>query len=98
LLDESGLPKKGNNFSAADGYSFLANEPSAFADIQSIKEKLKAKGIWIWNKGCIEDHLGVSGKNETVWASIISKLESKPFDEAVKDYDGFINLISWINE
>lgn len=98
LLDESGLPKKGNGFSASDGYSFLGSEPSAFQDIQSIKENLKTKGIWIWDKGCIEDHLGVSGKNETVWASIISKLESKPFDEAVKDYEGFINLINWINE
>lgn len=98
MLDESGLPKKGNNFSASDGYSFLGNESSAFKDINSIKDTLKAKGIWIWDKGCIEDHLGVNGKNEKVWSSIISKLEQKPFSETIKDHEGFINLINWINE
>jgi predicted ATP-dependent endonuclease of OLD family len=98
LLDESGLPKKGNGFSASDAFSLLAQEASAKPYIKEVHSQLKDKGIWIWSLGSIEDHLGVSGKNESVWAAIVNKIESETLETAIYDAETVKQLNTWINE
>lgn len=98
LLDESGLPRKGNGFSASDAFCLLAQEASAKLYIKEVHSQLKDKGIWIWSLGSIEDHLGVSGKNESVWAAIVNKIESEPLETAIFDAETVKQLNTWINE
>lgn len=97
LLDESGLPKKGNSFTSSDAFSILAQDITAKPHIEQIHSKLKAIGIWIWTQGSFEDHLGVSGKTEAVWASIVNKVETLPLETAISDLETVKQLNNWLN-
>lgn len=95
-LDHEGLPKKGGRFSAAEGFAFFAQEPRAREFIRALREKLLAKEIWLWDKGAIEAHLGISAKNESAWAAFKQRLDAENPENVIEDYATVDAFIQWI--
>jgi putative ATP-dependent endonuclease of the OLD family len=95
VLDNQNLPRSGNDQSASDGYRILAEDPRTTKHIKSIQEKLKQHGIWIWPKGSIEEHLGISGKKEAIWANLLKQIKEKGATSSITDVKEFEQLIEW---
>jgi len=98
LLDESGLPKKGNGKKASDCFKILAQDIRSEEYINNLHEILKNKCIWVWKKGSIEDHLGIKGKNESIWSRLVSDIQNRGIDQAVDDNNGLTDLVNWVRE
>ena len=96
LLDEAGLPKKGNGKSASACYRILAQVEDAKSDIESINVSLLENGIWIWTKGDIEAHLGLQGKNEKIWSIFLQQIETHSIDEVAPDSNEITKFVEWI--
>ncbi len=96
LLDENGFPKKGNNKSASDAFELFATDPEAIPIIEQAHLKLRKSGIWLWRRGSIESHLGLSGKNTATWSEFVSRITDQAFFEGMPDSAGIRELASWL--
>lgn len=76
-------------------FEALAASPKATAPIASLHNKLKEKGIWLWTKGAIEPHLGLTAKNRTAWIAMRRGLREKKLG-AVADPTGVEACIRWL--
>lgn len=95
-LGSNGWPAKSPNMTAAEAFIVLANQAEAQVHIESIHQKLLLEGIWLWKKGSIETHLGITGKDELVWVNFVSLLSSTNHRDLISDYDGVGACISWL--
>ena len=96
----NGLPvTRHSSVPAAEAYAILAGQADAQPYIQNIHAKLLRRGIWVWTRGAIEQHLGLPGKTERVWSTFIERLRrsNKP-EREVPDWKGICELVSWIQE
>jgi len=96
----NGLPvTRHSSVSASDAYAMLAAMPESRNAIQKIHEKLLKKNIWVWTRGAIEQHLGLTGKNENVWSTFTERLRRthKP-EREIPDWEGICALVHWIQE
>lgn len=73
----------------------LAADPGATAAIQSLHNKLKAKGIWLWTGGAIEFHLGLAGKDHDAWRAMRKSLRAKGIP-AAKDHATVGGCMKWL--
>ncbi len=97
-LDNDGLPKGNGDWTSSEIFSALAAHKDAITPIEKIYTKLSQQGIWIWRKGAIEAHLGLSGKSERLWAEFKDKLEKSPIEGVVADVDGIKSLVEWLKK
>lgn len=89
--------KSGTSISAAEGFSILAQSPNVKQNIENICIKMKVHNIWVWCKGTIEDHLNLPGKNEAIWASFMSTLETSDLQTMLpNDFQEIENCTNWI--
>ncbi len=89
--------KSGNSVSAAEGFSILAQSQNTIQNIQNICVKMQAHNIWVWNKGTIENHLNLDGKNEAVWATFTKTLETSDLITMLpNDFQEIENCINWL--
>ncbi|WP_445719317.1 ATP-dependent nuclease [Flavobacterium sp.] len=92
----SGWPTN-SSMSAADAFRLLASESAIQPNIQSLKTKMKAVGIYVWTKGTIEDHLGGIPKNESGWANFNSRLETDDLNVILpSDHTEITDLVTWL--
>lgn len=63
LCDE-GFPTKKSAGGAEGAYQKMAKDPANEASIQALHESLKARGVWLWRKGSIEQVMGIDQKND----------------------------------
>ncbi|MEG0107743.1 MAG: hypothetical protein RR705_02685, partial [Lachnospiraceae bacterium] len=77
--------KKGNSITAAEGFAILAQSSNIQQNIINISTVMQAKNIWIWKKGTIENHLNLTGKNESVWAKFCNDLEQNDLQTLLPD-------------
>lgn len=96
LNTSTGLPKNNPTISAAKAYEILAAESNAIPLIESLHNKMKAQGIWIWKKGAIEAHLGTTNKTESEWARFKRDVTDNGFNVTCNDYQGINDLIDWL--
>jgi energy-coupling factor transporter ATP-binding protein EcfA2 len=96
VLNTDGLPTSGGGHKAAKVYSLLATYPDALPFISNLQTKLKANNIWLWSKGCIEDHLGIEGKSEDVWANFTLRFETEEPKDIIKDYSEVHACLNWL--
>ena len=96
-LSEDGLPTKRGRLNASEAYEWLAEQEDIQPNILALHEKLKAKDIWLWTKGAIEKHLGLSAKTEREWASFKARLDEESFSDVVTDTKA-IELLRWLKE
>ncbi|MGG7607422.1 ATP-dependent nuclease [Massilia sp. BKSP1R2A-1] len=92
---DTGLPKKGI-VKAADAYALLAKNNDAKPAIQSLHDRLKQKGIWLWTSGAIEEHLGLTDKDESCWAAFQSRAETEGITAVCADLASVKNLVEWL--
>ena len=88
---QTGLPEG----KAAAAYEALAADSRVSADIDSICEELKNANVWVWRKGAIESHLGISSKNSKAWAGLLDQIEKNGIDSSTKDAAALKNCIAW---
>ncbi len=96
LNPSTGLPQKNQNISAAKAFEILALETDAVPFIESLHNKMKAQGIWIWKKGAIEAHLGTVNKTESEWARFKQDANNNGFPAACRDHEGINDLVQWL--
>ena len=63
LCDE-GFPTKQSDGGAERAYQKMAQDGANAESIQSLHDELKAKAVWLWRKGSIEQVMGIDHKND----------------------------------
>lgn len=105
LDDTTRLPKKGkiqrsdgsqDSINAADGYQILAATDGAQEPIQNLHENMKNHNIWLWKKGTIEVHLGLSAKDERAWSAYKNRLDAENLEDVISDYSSLRDLTNWL--
>jgi len=92
----TGLPQKNPTISAAKAFEILACETDAIPLIESLHQKMKVQGIWIWKKGAIEAHLGTASKTESEWARFKRDVTNNGLNVTCSDYQGINELVTWL--
>lgn len=89
--------KRHSSMTAEEAFALLAQSASVQTNIQNLKTKLIANGIWIWTKGAIEKHLNIQGKNEQVWASLRNEIETNGLEATLpNDHQEVSDCINWL--
>ncbi len=96
----NGLPvTRHSSVSASSAYAMLASMPDAHRPLRNLHLKLRRQGIWVWTRGAIEEHLGLEGKTEQVWAAFNERLRrTENLQRELPDYHGIEELCAWIRE
>lgn len=96
-ISEDGFPKKSPNFTAAEAYEELVKENAEFSQIViRFHNLLKASNIWLWTRGAIEKHLGITGKTNAIQARFVRDLLAGDVGEVINDVQTFEELFAWI--
>lgn len=95
-LDDGGLPKRGIQGAAAEAFEMLADKKDAVPYIEALVQKLRAKSIWLWSRGAIEPHLGLTEKKEHAWLTFQMRLEKDGLEKACRDAVGVRELMNWL--
>jgi putative ATP-dependent endonuclease of OLD family len=96
-LSNDGWPEKRNSsMSPSAAFALMATDPDAALNINNLHEKLKLQKVWVWRKGSIEQHLGISGKNESAWAIFCGQLDSATVENTIADHAGVISCMNWL--
>jgi predicted ATP-dependent endonuclease of OLD family len=96
-LDPSGLPMKGI-VKAAEAYAILARELDAAPHIDGLHNLLLKQGIWLWKRGSIEDHLGLSSKDERAWAHFQTELDRVGIQVLCPEPQSVRDMVAWTAE
>jgi putative ATP-dependent endonuclease of OLD family len=98
-LGEQGFPvgdkSDGGIMKPAAAYAFLAQEPKGGAVTKRLHEILLTHDIWLWQRGAIEQHLGIEGKKESAWMDYLDDLAQQG-DQAIEDLAGVKDFVAWI--
>ena len=93
-----GLPTKSpTGVTAAMAFEIMASKPGANVYINSLAGKLLNNNIWLWTKGAIEAHLGLTEKDEAAWSSFKNQCEEDELHLVCHDYQSISNLIHWVS-
>lgn len=97
-IGNDGWPEKnGNSISAADAFAILAQNNNVKQNIENICAKMKLQNIWIWKYGTIENHLNLTGKNETIWATFTNTLEQSSLQVMLPNqYQEIESCVNWL--
>lgn len=95
-LSDDGLPQKHQGKPASYGYERLAEQSDAIPKINEIHRRLREQGLWLWTKGAIEPHLGLSGKTVTDWSRFNSHLNGSNSIDFIPDAENIRELCNWL--
>lgn len=90
------LPKGNQLVTAAKAFELVAAETDAIPFIESLHQKMKAYGIWIWKRGAIEAHLGTTSKTESEWARFKRDVTNNGLNVTCSDYQAINDLVEWL--
>jgi len=96
LCDQGYPTNKGSMLSAEEAFALMAAQSEAIKPIKSLHEKLLKHNIWLWQKGSIEAHLGIDGKNERVWSKYKKDIENQGFEKTISDLESIKTLVNWM--
>ncbi|MDP1814019.1 MAG: AAA family ATPase [Leadbetterella sp.] len=97
-LGNDGWPKTNTRYTAAEAVAFLASHAQIYLNIESLHVKLLAHNIWVWKKGAIEKHIGITGKSEQVWSNFVTQMQTQSLQDIVPDYPGVEECIVWLTD
>lgn len=96
-LEADGYPtNKNSSMSASKAFAFLATQQPIQQNISNIHTKLLAQNIWLWKKGTIEEHLGLVGKTEQIWANFVNQLSNNNLNAVTTDPVEITACINWL--
>ena len=75
----------------------LAADPAAQAHIAAMRATLLCHDVWIWNRGAIEPHLGLTAKNESAWTALAHNVQANGLAAAVADPQAINDCANWLN-
>lgn len=87
---------KKSRIPASEAYVMMARMPEAREPLHRIHQKLAAEGIWVWERGAIEQHLGLEGKNERTWHQFVERVHHEDPHRFLPDYEDIKRLCDWI--
>lgn len=96
FLLEGGLPRKGNNFLAADIWALLAADTEGKTLASEVHEQLKGYSIWIWKSGCIEHVIGTADKGEDAIIEREEALRTKSSAEVAAEFPEIVECFKWV--
>lgn len=97
-LNANNLPQKNPQVSASRAYEILAQHAPAQPHIDNLFQKLLLHNIWVWKRGAIEVHFGLTAKTETAWANYANQLKTQPLNQVITDHVGVSALITWLTQ
>jgi putative ATP-dependent endonuclease of the OLD family len=95
LNQNTGLPQNGV-VRASEAFALLAMEPDAATPIANLHINLLTQNVWLWKRGAIETHMGLTKKDEREWARFQTQLEASGLRAACPDYLDIEDMIAWI--
>lgn len=101
LNPNSGIPEKAPygqapSLKPAQAFEVLAAQPTAIPLIEQLHTDLIQQNIWIWKKGTIETHLGLTGKNNAIWTSFVNTVKQNGLN-SINNHQDISDLIGWLN-
>jgi len=93
---EGDLPRKGNNFTAADIWALLAADPDGNTLASDVHNQLKGHSIWIWKSGCIEHVLGTADKGEDAIIAQEEALRTKSSADVAAEFPAIVECFKWV--
>lgn len=101
-LAPEGLPKNPKEVGKKkrdQAFSEMAACEAGQQCVQNLHDKMKGKNIWLWKKGAIEAHLGLTGKTAQVWARFVKEItEAEDCQTVLSDFEEISRLVAWIKE
>ena len=99
-LGDDGFPKKSGALTAAEAFCLLAEDNEGREIAQRMHSLLKTKGIWLWTRGAIEDHLGLERKNEKARRDFCFDVQAEDADltNLVPDLATVRAFFDWLEE
>ncbi|GAA4321117.1 hypothetical protein GCM10023149_20770 [Mucilaginibacter gynuensis] len=91
-----GFPAKGGDLTPSQAFSLFATNLQGQEIVSRLHNKLKAFNIWVWKRGAIEDHLGLEGKSEAVWATFCNRCKNEELIDFILDHAEIVNCINWV--
>jgi len=95
-IGDDGFPMKGGATSPSQAFTIFARNLQGQQFALNLHNKLKALNIWVWKKGAIEDHLGIEGKSEAIWANFTDRCKRGILNEVITDHDEVVTCIEWM--
>lgn len=94
----NGLPSgSSGRMSPKEVYELLASDAAAEPHIDSIHRKLLSQNIWVWKKGAIEKHLGITAKTDIARQQFRNNLKrTRRPASVINDIAEVTGLINWI--
>jgi predicted ATP-dependent endonuclease of OLD family len=96
FLLEGDLPRKGNDFSAADIWALLAVDAEGKTLASDVHNHLKSHSIWIWKAGCIEQVTGTANKGEDAIIEQEEALRIKSSADVAVEFPAIVECIKWV--
>ncbi|MHB9008547.1 MAG: ATP-dependent nuclease [Limisphaerales bacterium] len=96
FLLEGELPRKGNNFSAADIWALLAADADGKTLTSDVHDQLKGHSIWIWQSGCIEHVTGTADKGEDAIIEQEEALRTKSSADVATEFPAIVECFKWV--
>lgn len=101
-LDESnGLPMRKNApMLASEAFALMAADPGAEPHVGRLAAKLLEQRVWLWTRGAIEAHLGLTEKGEAAWLAFQLKCADPNVEiaDCCADYPSVERLVRWMAE
>lgn len=98
VILENGLPTKSGKLNKVQAYQKMLTDTNAQKSIEKLHNVLKEKGIWLWKKGDIEIHLGITGKKHKFWSGFVERVKHEGCEKAIPDFEEVQRLVQWIKE
>lgn len=95
VLDEQGWPKKHPGGPAIAGFELLGRHGDAMPCIERLHDTLIGHGIWVWKRGAIEAHLGIS-KAAAAQMTFIQGLRDPAYIADRPDYPSVAAAMAWL--
>ncbi|MRG45354.1 AAA family ATPase [Chitinophaga sp. SYP-B3965] len=95
-LGNDNWPTSNPNVNAANAFSILAAEQQIYPNINNLHTLLVGQNIWFWKSGAIENHLGLTGKTEQIWAAFVNQITQNQWQTVIADPNGIQDCVTWL--
>ena len=97
-LGNDGFPTQQGQLNASQAFAAFANEADGAPIANRLHEKLLKSNIWLWKKGAIEHHLGLTGKTESDWASFRARLRDENAEAVISEINSVRQFLDWLEQ
>lgn len=97
-LGHDGFPTRRGELNASEAFAAFAKEADGEAIANNLHDKLLNSNIWLWKKGAIEHHLGLTGKTEADWAHFRTRLRDEVCEDVISEIESVRQFLDWLEQ